>query len=319
MIKKYILSFCLLCCVIFGFCGCTTVSAMSISYVDGSMSVSTIIVLDKDQLAEKNLSYDDAVGFLDECAYDYWRVLESYFDTDYAEFKANVVGATADYQISINFADADMFKRFTKQDSTSEGQNEQKSSVVKQFLISKNVLLDTSQGGASLLDTLIRLLDKNYMSTDNIVLEKSTKEVYIERFCSIFNKTVEEANQLLSQLNFKLIYAFSTDARIRSNANSQATLIAHVGANKEERTTYRAHIYDYTFLSDLPEIILYRNCLVKENVIEWYVLALILSAVFGLILWLVLFLRARKQNSPVHIKENSKISNSTNDPSQNLT
>ena len=226
-----------------------------------------------------------------------------YFATENAQFKAKVNSSTDDYQISISFENVESYKEFTKQPK--DASSSSSPNAEKHFLISKNILLDTSQGGGALLDTLIRLMERNYVTIENITLEKSINQVYLESFCNRFGMSEAKAKQFLSQINFKLVYAFEADERIRSNANSFATLVAPVGLGKDEKAIYTAHVYNCQFGAKLPDIILYRNCLTRENVIEWYVLAIGVSAAFGLILWLALYLQAKHKNKYNPKRENN--------------
>ena len=315
MIKKLFLC-CSILCIMLGGVGCSTMPAMSISYQDGSMEVCSTIVLDKKALEQQNLNYDDMVAFIDDCSNDFWRIIGLYFDTEYGQYKSTPTD-TQDYKISISFNNATEFKKFTKQESDTNSSSAP--NINQRFLISQQILLDTNQqGSGALLDTLVGLLEKNYVTADGVMLEKSTRSVYLQQFCSIFSSTEQQANQIWGDMKFQLIYAFSADARIRSNADSVATLIANVGVNKLEHAKYTAHVYNYDPSLGLPHILLYRNCLVKDNVIEWYCLGIGVSAVFGVILWLAFWLRARKQNRLKPIKSSTATHAQTQD-STNFT
>ncbi len=299
MFKKLILG-CLLLGLLLGIGGCTSVSAMSISYIDGTMEVSTTIVLDKDKLDKQNIDYTDMVAYLNDCANDYWRILDHYFDTEFALFKAGVTAAQ-DYRLSISFDSAENFRKFARKDESSPSNP----TIVKHFLISQNILLDTSSGGGALLDTLVRIMDQKYIDTDNVESQELISQVYLERFCNQFDMTQDRAKNFLSQINFKLIYAFDTDERIRSNADSVMAIWAPAGVDSDKRARYTAHVYNCTIGQKLPDIILYRNCLVRENVIEWYCSAIGVSVIFGLLLWLILYINAKTKQKYNAKRENN--------------
>ena len=266
-------------CVLFA--GCGQVTQLTTVYADGSRSYSYAITLDDEILEQYSIDKDTAMQLIDTSARTYWATFSAGRHTSGVNFTCGVAENNANvYQIMLTFA---TFTDYCLFNGTTPEEVAQQPAVIKEGLfVSQNVIADSEIG-----------------DSNELLLEMSLVPSLIDGISTAFANTFFDGDKtttdaLFAQIDTYIVRAYATSLGIRSNADETASLISNYGVHDEDLMTYTAHLWHCTFAEPVPHIYIYQNVYTNANRIAWYILGIGLALVFGAILFVVLYIKHKR-------------------------
>ncbi len=288
MVKKLILSLSVFFVAICLFSGCASVDAVSIIYADSSRALNYSFKFNKSTLNQHGIDFTDAVAQAKECADDYWEQLGYHFKTTQASYVSALNSKTSNFEVRITFDNYDKYCLFH---NVMPNDDKTKPTLEEGLLITKQILLDSKNVG----DIFLNILNLPYQR-EGQTLDKTVGEVMIENIATGLSKSTSVIQNLLKTMSFDVSFAFATGLKIHSNADFVTYTIDQIGVGNEELARYTVHTWECS-LNSSPEVMIYKNVLTRNNLYAWYGLAIVAAIVFGLILWLVFYVKHKNSES----------------------
>ena len=296
MFKKFILSLSAFFVTIFLFTGCASIEAMSIVYADSSRALDYAFSLNKTTLASHGIAYDDALAVAKECADDYWAQLGYHFDTTQASYVSAVNSKTSNFEVRITFDGYEKYCKF--HNTTMEAQSKIPPTLEEGFLMTKNIVLDSKNGVGNIF---LDIRNQPYQ-TETQTLTQTVGEVMIDTIATHFGKTKTEIENLIKSVKVKFSFAFASGLKMHSNADLIRHAVDQAGVGNQEAASYTVHTWQCDF-SQSPHVLIYKNVLTRNNLYAWYGVGIAAAIVFGLILWIVFYIK-HKNSESVYLQKN---------------
>jgi len=284
----------MLICSIFLFAGCSSAVQYSIYYQDGSRSTEFQIKVDKDACTNLGLDPDK---IMQKVTY-YAQKQADYLRTNGKNLNGVTIknGVDSSDNFAYNFILAfDSFQAYCDfYGTTQEDLDEIEPEIESGLYVSKYIVqrfLFVGEDGKFNLQSL-----ENYLKI-TLGYCVSFNTIYNDFRINICNNSTTLCDQLMDKIQLNIVKCFPTQYGYRSNANQVGTVKLPTGINSQNYTYYTAHFWSGTILNPPQEILIYRNYVLANNRVAWYVTAIILTAIFGAILAIILCAKSNKQKS----------------------
>ncbi len=278
--------FCMLICSIFLFAGCSSATQYSIYYKDGSRSTEYQIKVDSTACTNLGLNPTQIMQKIQTYAAEQ----ESFMRTHGLDLTGVKIqhgydpSSTYTYNFAVSFATFEAYCNFYG--ITQEDLDNTKPEIVYGLFVSRYIVQDTS-----LLDSSGKL------STQALGIYIPYATIYEDFRINICGGNATLCDQLLDKIQLNIIKCFPLSNGYRSNANETGTIMLPEGVGTNSTTAYSAHFWSGTFANPPAQILVYRNYVLSNNRIAWYVTAIILTVLFGAILTIVLCIKNKKKNA----------------------
>ena len=262
-IFKIICALCLIFCCGF-LTACSSVNVGMYIYNNGSLMQAYEIYLDKTELEKEGINAQELQNKVDQMILLKKQSIENSKDLTNITLNFEIKDGTRIF--TIKFDSIDDYIRFYNIDTSTPSE-----SVVEQSLFyNKKIIRD----------------DGSAYKTIN------TTETYAEIYNYLLNNYFvgkeEEMQKLAKNISTCTTYVYPSSLKTKSNANFH-----------QQTGNYDVHIWETNLQNELagnsPNIKVWQTTYTTTNRIAWYVTAIIISLVFGTILFLVLFLKQRKK------------------------
>ncbi len=275
---------CMLICSIFLFAGCSSTSQYTIYYKDGSRSSEFQVTIDSTACANLGLNPSDILQKVRQYAINQESILRN---QSYSLVGVKIEhGVDPNNEYTYNFTlSFDSFDAYCKyynitQEQIDNTKPEIESGLyVSRYIIQKYSLVDAD----------------GTLSTSALGINISYSTIYEDFKRNICDGSATLCNQLLDKIQLNIIKCFPSSYGYRSNANEVGILQLYEGVNSHTATYYSAHCWSGTVLNPPKEILVYRNYVLSNNRIAWYVTAIIITVIFGVILTIVLCAKHKEQ------------------------
>ncbi len=280
--------FCMLLCSIFLFAGCSNASQYTIYYQDGSRSNEFQIKVDSTACTDLGLNPTQIMQKISQ----YAKTQENYLRTHGQSSDGVKIQHGSDpnneytYNFSISFASFDAYCKFygiTEEDIKNTKPVIESGLYVSKYIIQKYSLIDES----------------GKLSTSALGISIPYSTIYEDFRRNICGGSATLCDQLLNKINLSIIKCFSAENEYRSNANEVGTLKLPKGVESKTYAYYSVHCWYGTVLNPPKEILVYRNYILSNNRTAWYLTAIILTVIFGVILTIILCIKNKKEEEEI--------------------
>ena len=301
MKKQFVLAlFALIICASVLFGGCAQTVQVTTIYADGSRSYNYTIVLTPALCASVGIDSTRAMELIDSGVQEYWTTFSAGRSTSGVTFKAQVDTQNPNrYNISLSFGTVEEYLKFYGR--TVEEILNQPVEYEKSLFVSRSVLVDSKLENSSDLMLEMQIIPA---LTQNLVNSFANE---------FFSGDTAQVVALFSKIETNIARVYPSVYKTHSNANSTQQIVGAYGINSIEQSNYTAHIWTCTLADPVPYMYIYRNVFLQENRIAWYVLAISIALIFGLIMYLVLYFKNKRN----HIDEVYFTINKTNESTTN--
>lgn len=298
--KKFtkLLSICCMCLMsVFLFAGCGVVGYTYAVYSNGSMEETFDISLDASVLTTAGIDVEDTITKLDEIINTWWTTMSSTADFgETIKFTYDTTQPTS-RKLNLQFTTTEAYRVFYNIPPTSS--NDIKDNIIHNTFCDYLVMCDRNMSlnnfaPLSIYTQLVTYLADKYYSSD-----------------------VAPVLAQLDDITANIIYIYPAEYMVHSNADYV-----------ERNGLYSAHVWT-TDLSQLTSanadnqkhMYIYRNYYSADNIANWYLLALGITLIFGIILTITLIIKHRKKitnqntnSTPLNTTTDSTITNSDTPP-----
>lgn len=274
----------MLICSIFLFAGCSSTSQYTIYYKNGSRSSEFQVTIDSTACTNLGLNPSDILQKVKQYAINQESILRNQsYSLNGVKIEHGVdPNNEYTYNFTLSFDSFDAYCKFYNitQEQIDNTEPEIESGLyVSKYIIQKYSLVD----------------ENGTLSTSALGINFSYSTIYEDFRRNICDGSATLCNQLLDKIQLNIIKCFPSAYGYRSNANEVGTLQLYEGVNSHTATYYSAHCWSGTVLNPPKEILVYRNYVLSNNRIAWYVTAIILTVIFGVILTIVLCAKHKEQ------------------------
>lgn len=285
MKKQFILAVCLLIiCVSVLFGGCAQTVQMTTIYADGSRSYNYTIILTPTLCAQVGIDSTRAMELIDTGTREYWATFSAGRNVEGVTFKAQTDPQNANkYTISLLFNSFEDYLTFYGR--TLEEVLNQPAEYEKSLFVSRSVLVDSK------LDTSSDLI------LEMQIIPALTQNLITSFANEFFGGDTAQVVALFEQIETNIARVYPSVYKTHSNATSTQKIIGASGVTSIEESNYTAHIWTCTLADPTPHIYVYRNVFLQENRIAWYVLAIGVALISGLVIYLVLYFKNKNNEA----------------------
>lgn len=168
------------------------------------------------------------------------------------------------------------------------------------------------------------------LNTANLGIYMSYDHILGEFANALFAGDTSQCESFFDNVEILILKAFPSEYKYRSNADIKQKMVLQAGLNNDAGTVYTAHAWHGTLATPPSEIYIYVNYLDANNRLAWYILAIIMTAIFGAILTICLVIKNNKKNkliqkiepidqNSIEITPNSGAGNGTKNSSATTT
>ena len=288
-----LLSICCLCLFsFFLFAGCGTITYTYSTGLDGSIQENFTISLDSDALSNDGIDTLATMTKLDEIIDNWWTTTSSNLvEQDSVTFTNEPTNPTK-RSITIKYASSEAYSQFYNIPPSNNN-------------TSQNIIPSTFCDKLIMCNRPIQLNQFAPLDIYTQIVEYLANTYY--------NGDISTTLSKLDNITTNIIYVFPAKVMVHSNADYV-----------ERNGVYSAHMWS-TDLSTLTttnpdeqkNMYIYRNYYSSTNIANWYLLALGLTLVFGLIIFVVLATKHKKTTTPTDTTP--QINNSINTANNTTT
>ena len=300
MNKKYFLSCILVICVTFMFAGCSSITNMSTYYADGSRSYFYTIAIEPEACSAHSIEVSDVLTKIDELTRDYETTLHTYYSNwNGVTFSYGInTNNHNQYDIRLNF---NSFKSYCNFYGITQEDIDSQEPELRADLFTTKVIIQDSK--AETHDDLMSLLNYHgYFAT--------LQQEFANEF---FGGNVAQCQQFFAQIKVNMVRCYASSNNYHTNADERTTAVLPSGINNPQNTLYDAHLWKCTLANPTPHVLVYYNVIPVQNRVAWYVSAILITIIFGVILTICLINNKvnqqkiqnsiQKNRSPINIVE----------------
>lgn len=282
--KKYgaILTFCLMVCVLFS--GCGQVTQLTTIYADGSRAYTYNISINSSVLSEYGITDERAFEVIDESTQTYWTAFSDGRTTNGVTFKSGKSSTQNTYQISLAFSSFEAYCNFY---GASAGIiASQPADIRSGVFSSKNVIVDSAISNNAELYVEMNLIPA--------FVNEITQHFADEFFAGDLNAVTA----LFSKIKTNLIRSYPASLKVKSNAQEKTSYLAPSSVSGSDADTlYDAFLWECTLAEPTTDMFIYRTVYTSKNRMAWYLLCIGLALVFGAVLFVIFYLRHKKEGA----------------------
>lgn len=274
---------------VFMLAGCSQANQYAIYYVDGSRSMNFEVAVSETECATLGISASEVMQVVGYLATRQELYLRTNGQSSEGVHITHGVSATNQYCYTFSlgfdsFSDYCHFYGIT-QEQLNEPNETRHSLFMSQIIIQDSRVCD----------------ETGKINTGALGLGFSYDEICTTFAVRLFGGQTSAVTEFLDKININIIKCFPTEYKYRSNANSVTTAVMPYGLNNSAQSAYTAHLWSGTIASPPTEILIYRNYVDANNRVAWYLTAIGLTVIFGMILTVVLMIKNKKNEKLLEI------------------
>lgn len=276
--------FALILCVSVFLGGCSQTVCLSTVYADGSRSYNYTIQLNPSDCASLGIDSTRALELIHTGVTDYWNTFSSGRNLVGVNFESKLSQKDVNtYVINWSFNSFEAYLNFYGLTASDLANNT--TTYKKGLFVSQAIVADTD-----IQDTNNLLLEMHILPTLTTNIEQSFADEF-------FAGDTNQVQALFTKIQTNLVYAYPSSLKIRTNADEHTQFLGNVGVtDPTQQTVYDAYLWKCTLAEPTPHIYIYRNVYLAENRTAWYILAMGIALILGLILFIIFYFKNKNNN-----------------------
>lgn len=276
-------------CAIFLFAGCSSATQSSIFYADGSRRTEFQLKVDSAACQSLNINPNLVMQRIQAYAQEQEIFLRTHGQSMSGVTIQHGVSSSDiyTYNFALSFASFDDYCAFygiTQDDLASSTPEIEAGLFVSRQIVQRTSLIDSS----------------GQLSTASLGIYIPYTTIFEDFRVNICSGDSEKCTALLDKIELNIIRCYPSSYGYRSNATETGNILITTGLNSSTPQVYTAHFWQGTCQNPPSELLVYRNYVSYENRVAWYMLAIILTLIFGIILTIILCVKNSKRSTLHH-------------------